>query len=124
MCMCPARSFLALVWFPFVVAGRRLWVTMRGDTSGQVRYHVVATPAVQISLVLAISVEDFYGPNIINNIATLLQVTCRGLQLPLLLCVGLELACSCLDTSLVCSCCVNNNPDRAVTCEDCRGTSR
>ena len=56
------------------VAGRRLWLTMRGDTSGVSTYEVVATAAVQLSLVLSVSIEEFYGPNIIQNIATLLQV--------------------------------------------------
>ena len=47
---------------------------MRGDTSGVSTYEVVATAAVQLSLVLSVSIEEFYGPNIIQNIATLLQV--------------------------------------------------
>ncbi len=74
---CSSSDVLALlhavtsfVRFP----GRRLWITMRGSSSGSTSYVIRATPAVQLSLVLSMSVEDFYGSNIVNNIATLLQV--------------------------------------------------
>ncbi len=47
-------------------------------------YTVVTTPMVQLSLRLAVPIEDFYSPDdIVSNIATLLKVgLCAWWQLP------------------------------------------
>jgi hypothetical protein len=47
---------------------------MRGGSPGDGSYLVASTPAVQLSFRLAISVEEFFGPALVQNIATLLQV--------------------------------------------------
>lgn len=62
---------LSLVWS---VTARRLWMTVRGGSADNGLYIIAATPVVQLSLVLSVSLEDFYGPALIHNIATLLMV--------------------------------------------------
>ena len=53
-------------------AARRLWFTMRG---GHEQYDIVITPMIAITVKLSTTVEEFYGDNVIFNIAMLLQVS-------------------------------------------------
>lgn len=45
---------------------------MRGGTDA---YQVIITPLVALTMKLAVSVETFYGPTVINSIAFLLHVS-------------------------------------------------
>ena len=53
---------------------------MRGNSTtsppspGVTTYTIVTTPMVQLTIRLSMSIEEFYGVNIVNNIATLLRV--------------------------------------------------
>jgi hypothetical protein len=47
---------------------------MRGGSAAGGSYLIASTPSVQLSFRLAISVEEFFGPALVQNIATLLQV--------------------------------------------------
>jgi hypothetical protein len=59
---------------PCPCAERRFWLTMRGGSPGGGSYLIASTPSVQLSIRLAISIEEFFGPLLVQNIATLLQV--------------------------------------------------
>ena len=57
---------------------RFLWLTQRGGQAGSGSggsvYMIATTPMVQLSLRLAVGIEDFYSTGIVANIATLLNV--------------------------------------------------
>ena len=59
--------------FLFNPQARRLWFTVRGGVPGRT-YTLVRTPAVQVTLLLAMSAEQFYGPDVVTNIALLLSI--------------------------------------------------
>ncbi len=55
-------------------AARHIWFSMRGNHD---LYTIIKTDMVQISLKVAITVEEFFGDRIVQNIATLLGVRRR-----------------------------------------------
>jgi hypothetical protein len=50
---------------------RRLWLTLRGPTS---TYTIAATPVVQLTIRLTVTIEEFFGETLVQNIALLLGV--------------------------------------------------
>lgn len=52
---------------------RRIWFTVRGGAPTRT-YRLVRTPAIQVTMHLAISVETFFGPDLVSNLALLLGI--------------------------------------------------
>lgn len=63
----PAGTFL------FDPQGRRLWFTVRGGKPNR-QYLLIRTAAVQLNLNLAVSAEQFFGADLVSNLAMLLQI--------------------------------------------------
>lgn len=59
---------------------RTLWFVMRGGDPGTT-YDIVRTPAVQLNMTLAVSPEEFYGPNLIANMAVLLSIPANRIRI-------------------------------------------
>jgi hypothetical protein len=53
---------------------RRLFVTLRGNAKKWPVYDFRTSPVVQVTLKLAMKFEDFYGPKLVLNLATLLKI--------------------------------------------------
>ena len=71
VCYCRLALLFEVDWL-LVCAARRLYFTMRGGSN---RYGIVVTPMVAITVSFSTSVEEFYGDNVIYNIALLLSVS-------------------------------------------------
>jgi hypothetical protein len=70
----PTLSDPAGTWI-FSPQARRAWFTARGHSQGAAAlYDLVVKPTVQLNLHLAVSVEDFFGADLITNLALLLQI--------------------------------------------------
>lgn len=50
---------------------RLLYLTMRGGANSQL-YDILTTQRIKLNLVLSVSVEEFFGDALVQNIATLL----------------------------------------------------
>ena len=59
---------------------RLLYVTMRGGATSQ-SYDRLTTQSVQLDLTLAVSIEAFYGPDLVQNIATLLGIDASRIKI-------------------------------------------
>jgi hypothetical protein len=56
---------------------RLLYLSMRGGPDSQL-YDILTTQRIKLSLVLSVSVEEFFGDTLVSNIATLLGCVGRG----------------------------------------------
>ena len=68
----PAETDAPGTWL-FDPARRTLWFTVRGGAPTRT-YRLVRTPAIQLTMHLAISVETFFADDLVRNLATLLGI--------------------------------------------------
>lgn len=56
---------------------RRLWFTVRGGSTTRY-YEFARKAAIQVTFLIAMPVEQFYGPDLVTNLALLLSSEERG----------------------------------------------
>jgi len=59
---------------------RHLWLVMRGGDPGA-EYLIRRKSSVQLDLTLAVSVDEFQGENVVQNIATLLRIPASRIKI-------------------------------------------